>query len=55
MELLASVHWVAKHEAANDKAGAVSKVQGWNSRKAKIMKTKHIEKAFDRLHGQRWV
>lgn len=55
MELLASVHWVANHEAANDMDAAVAKVQAWNARKAKLMQPKHIHKAFERLQTQAWL
>jgi len=55
MELLASIHWVAKHEEANESSRAVAKVQNWNRRKAKLMRAKHIQKAFERLHDQQWI
>lgn len=55
MELLASVHWVVKQESANDATTAVAKVHEWNPRKAKLMRDKHIEKAFERLQTQHWV
>ncbi len=55
MELLASVHWVANHEAATDSDTAVAKVQAWNARKAKLMQPKHIHKAFERLQTQQWL
>ncbi len=55
MELLASVHWVAKYEDVNESQHAVAKVQNWNSRKAKLMQAKHIQKAFKRLQDQQWV
>jgi len=55
MELLTSVHWVAKQEAVDNASQAVINVQAWNSRKAKLMQAKHIEKAFVRLREQAWV
>ncbi len=55
MELLASVHWVSTREGVESGQEAVAKVQGWNSRKAKLMQTKHIQKAFEHLKDQQWV
>jgi len=55
MELLASVHWVSTRESVGSGQAAVAKVQGWNSRKAKLMQAKHIQKAFKRLKDQQWV
>jgi len=33
----------------------VVKVQDWNSRKAKLMQTRHIQKTFEHLQDQQWV
>ena len=55
MELLASVHWVSTRESVASEEEAVTKVQGWNPRKAKLMQAKHIQKAFERLRDQQWV
>lgn len=55
MELLASVHWVCKHEGATTNKEALEKVQGWNDRKQQIMKPHHVESAWNQLHKQAWV
>lgn len=48
LELLSSVHWLIKHEQVNPDAVA-NAVKDWNPRKAKLMKPKHIEIAWQRL------
>lgn len=54
MELLATVHWVAKQENAADVADAVAKVYGWNNRK-QMFKEPHIKLAWEVLHQQQWL
>lgn len=56
LELLATVHWVAKceHEAASNPQVAVRKVQAWSPRKEKLFKPEHIQKAWHRLQDERW-
>ena len=51
LELLATVHWVAKHDVplANDPDIAVQKVHSWNARKKKIFRAEHIKAAWRRL------
>lgn len=55
IELLVSVYWVVKQETADDFQQVVAKVQGWNARKAKLMRIKHIQKAFNRLQERQWL
>jgi O-acetyl-ADP-ribose deacetylase (regulator of RNase III) len=55
MELLATVHWVAKHGKANSLPAAIAEVQSWNDRKRRLMKEEHIEAAWNRLHQQQWL
>lgn len=57
MELLATVHWVAKEspEAAADPELVVEKVQSWSSRKKYKMKPRHIKKAWTRLKDENWL
>jgi O-acetyl-ADP-ribose deacetylase (regulator of RNase III) len=57
MELLATVHWLAKHDAAplSGSAAAISRVHAWNPRKARIFTPKHVEVAWDRLVELEWI
>ncbi|UBB18332.1 type II toxin-antitoxin system antitoxin DNA ADP-ribosyl glycohydrolase DarG [Comamonas odontotermitis] len=56
MELLSSVHWVMCRVPHADESVsiAVKAIQEWNLRKSQTMKPAHIEKAWNRLHSQRW-
>jgi O-acetyl-ADP-ribose deacetylase (regulator of RNase III) len=56
MELLATVHWVMRHQAAADDVDdVIAKVHGWSSRKRSQMKDEHIRTAWTRLHEQGWA
>jgi O-acetyl-ADP-ribose deacetylase (regulator of RNase III) len=57
MELLSSVHWVAKHgEApASDIASAVAAIHAWNDRKRNLFKAEHIGIAWGRLQESDWL
>lgn len=57
MELLATVHWVAKEhpEAQLDPASAVTHVQNWTSRKARIFTEDHVELAWRALDEKGWL
>lgn len=56
MELLASAHWVAAHEAAVRSLGdAVAAVHAWNDRKRHLMKPEHIASAWKRLGDEGWL
>jgi O-acetyl-ADP-ribose deacetylase (regulator of RNase III) len=54
MELLATVHWVAKYEKAETAEEAVAKTYAWNNRKRMFHET-HIRKAWERLERQGWL
>lgn len=54
LELLATVHWVAKRENAISAADAVSRVYEWNDRK-KQFSPRQISIAFDRLKRENWI
>jgi len=51
MELLASVHWVARHNEppARSVEAAVDAVHNWNDRKRKMFSPKHIAVSWQRL------
>jgi hypothetical protein len=57
MELLATVHWVMKHddEARREPDGAVRAVHRWSTRKAQAMTPPQVHSAWDRLREQRWA
>jgi hypothetical protein len=57
LELLSSVHWIAKHSEApaHDLNEAVDRVHAWNERKRKLLKTAHIEIAWKRLADENWI
>lgn len=54
MELLATVHWVAKYEKAGTAEDAVAKTYAWNDRK-RMFQESHIRKAWERLERQGWL
>jgi hypothetical protein len=61
MELLASVHWVAKYggpkhsTVAFDVENAIQQVHAWNPRKKQIFKPAHIHTAWLRLEEKGWL
>lgn len=57
MELLGSVHWVARHEESPAKtaAEAVAMVHAWNPRKRDSFASEHISIAWDRLSETAWL
>lgn len=55
MELLASVHWVAKQEGAISTEQALEKIQQWNPRKKQLMKAHHVESAWHQLQRLHWI
>jgi O-acetyl-ADP-ribose deacetylase (regulator of RNase III)/uncharacterized protein YwgA len=55
MELLATVHWVATREQADDLPKVTAAVQGWNDRKRRLLQPAHIEVAWRHLVDLGWV
>lgn len=56
VELLASVHWVAKHEpGVNSVNQAVAAIHSWSARKKALMRPEHIESAWNRLASEGWL
>lgn len=57
LELLASVHWVAKEDpaVADDPTLAVKTVQAWTHRKARLFRTEHITAAWQALRDRGWL
>jgi len=57
MELLASVHWVAKHSlpTAASPDEAIGAVHGWNERKRHMFPDDHIRVAWNRLAEEGWI
>jgi len=55
MELLASVHWVARYEGATNAEKALEKIQSWTPRKKRLMNAHHVESAWKQLRQHNWV
>ena len=57
MELLSSVHWVARHSEtpAADVASAIVAIHAWNDRKCNLFKAPHIQVAWERLQEAGWL
>jgi hypothetical protein len=56
MELLATVHWIVKHEpeAKADWQHAVKLVHTWSDRKRRTFPPAHIRSAWNQLRSQDW-
>lgn len=54
MELLSTVHWVAKRENAETPDSAVMLTHAWNSRK-KMFSEKQIKTTWEKLKSQKWI
>jgi O-acetyl-ADP-ribose deacetylase (regulator of RNase III) len=54
LELLSTVHWVAKHEGVGNKANVASQVYAWNDRK-KQFTPQQIDLAWDVLSSKGWI
>jgi O-acetyl-ADP-ribose deacetylase (regulator of RNase III) len=57
LELLASVHWVAKREGGgvHDAVGATAAIRSWTARKAHLFALEHVRVAWDQLAGKGWL
>lgn len=57
MELLSSVHWVARHNdpTATDADEAIAQVHAWNARKRTMFRDEHIKVAWSRLMEVGWL
>lgn len=55
MELLATVHWVAKYEGAASQDQAIAAVRAWNERKRALMAPEHVAAAWNRLEQSGWL
>ena len=54
LELLATTHWVAKHEAADHPERAAVLVRGWSDRKSRLFTDEHVTHAWNRLDQEGW-
>lgn len=54
MELLSTLHWAVKYEAALNLDEAIAKVYAWNARK-RMFKPDHIRIAWDALERYEWL
>ncbi len=58
MELLASVHWVARREneaARQDAEAAVEAIHDWSSRKKEMFRDDHVRSAWEQLRSENWL
>jgi hypothetical protein len=57
MELLSTVHWVATHDqkARHDVLECIARVHEWNDRKRRVLRSEHIEAAWQRLRERGWL
>lgn len=55
LELLATTHWVAAHEDADDPAAAAELVRAWSPRKRRLFTDEHVEVAWQRLDEGGWL
>jgi len=58
MELLSSVHWIAKHELQGvdiNYDSVMEKINFWSLRKRNLIKPKHVTIALDKLSLQEWI
>lgn len=57
MELLASVHWVARHAEppAMNAPAAVTQIHAWNQRKRQMFQDEHIKVAWRALADNQWL
>lgn len=54
MELLSTVHWVARREGAVSSEEALTKTHAWNSRK-KMFTERHVSIAWETLSEKGWL
>jgi O-acetyl-ADP-ribose deacetylase (regulator of RNase III) len=57
LELLASLHWVAREEAraASDPSVAAEQLYAWKDRKRRAFRPEHVRKAWQRLSTENWL
>ncbi len=55
LELLATTHWVATREDADDSGVAADLVRAWSQRKAHLFTDEHVEVAWRRLNEGGWL
>lgn len=56
MELLASVHWVAKYDIGTESLDdVIAAIHQWNPRKRNLMSAAHITVAWERLISDGWL
>ena len=57
VELLSSVHWVAKHYTppAVDVKSAIEAILNWSDRKRRSFQPEHIQIAWETLHEKGWI
>lgn len=55
LELLASVHWAARQEAATSPQAAGDAIRAWTTRKATMFTQPHVDAAWEALSSGGWI
>lgn len=55
LELLSSVHWMAKQSPQPSPDAVIQMVGSWSDRKRRLMKPEHLVSAWNRLEEQGWL
>ncbi|MEP7739913.1 macro domain-containing protein [Nocardioides sp. 31GB23] len=55
LELLATVHWLATHDATADDEALIKQVWEWSSRKARMFTGEHVQAALAALREHDWL
>jgi O-acetyl-ADP-ribose deacetylase (regulator of RNase III) len=55
LELLATVHWLATHDAAADDEALIKRVWEWSPRKARMFTDEHVQAALETLRERDWL
>lgn len=55
VELLSTVHWVAKNEGCANAVEAYQAIQKWNNRKQQLMTQQHVQTAWEQLSKNGWL
>lgn len=55
LELLATVHWLATHDATADDEVLIKQVWEWASRKARMFTGEHVQAALETLREHDWM
>lgn len=54
MELLATVHWIVRHEGVGDLDGITARIHGWNAHKRRFTR-RQVQIAHEALRNRGWI